>query len=162
MTLPSRTMAAGSEATARVNSAAHFRSIASARAASAMSAEVQSARRAASVGRRAKVSRKPERSRGRALPNAIRDATRSTSTVRRSSTAMRWRSGVAALNSAIATWRAAATSWARSGMVSHMRNKRLPALVVQASSSDSSVGAGSPRSVSVISRLRRVAASNAR
>ena len=71
--------------------------------------------------------------------------------------------GIARANAAIASWRAlAACLRSRSGCGSQWRSSRLPAAVAQVSSSDSSVGAGSPRSVSVISRLRRVAASSAR
>ena len=45
------------------------------------------------------------------------------------------------------------------GWCSQWRSRRLPMLVAQVSSKDASVGEGSPRMVSVSSRLRRVAAS---
>ena len=112
-------------------------------------------------GRRSRVSRNPERSRGRALPNAIRDAMRSMSTVFLSSVARRRNATLSACRSMMAAWRAAATSRLRTGFASHCRNKRLPAPVTHVSSSDSNVGPRSPRSVCVISRLRRVAASSA-
>ena len=122
----------------------------------------QSASDVASAGRRCSVSRSPARSRGRAVRSAMREAMRSTSTV-----------GLQRLRKRAAQWRRRGqlrdrrVARRRGGLRAQRIGEPLPQQAAagagaQLSSSDNSVGAASPRSVSVISRLRRVAGSSAR
>ncbi len=109
-----------------------------------------------SCGKASSVSRRPDRSRGRADFRAMRVVIRSTST-------QGFRYLCASLydshSLSTASRRARKIARSRSGWCSQWDKSRLPMLVAQVSSSDSRVGAGSPLSVWVISRLRRVAAS---
>ena len=91
----------------------------------------------------------------------MRPTTRSTSTVFFSPATSARAAGPSARSASAASWRAEALACDRSGCVSHVRNRRLPAAVAQPSSSENSVGAASPDNVAVISRLRRDAGSSA-
>jgi hypothetical protein len=66
----------------------------------------------------------------------MRDAMRSISTVVFSALRSALRDGGAAAISAIAVWRKAAADCARSGLVSQLRSRRLPAPVQQPSRSE--------------------------
>ena len=132
--------------------------------ASRTSGASRSASAARSAGSAASVSRKPgeiARARGAQARCAPRCARRR----RCGAGASRERRGTPRRREQVRRSRRAARQRAsrrRSGCVSQWRSSRLPAAVAHASSSDSSVGAGSPLSVAVISRLRRVAGSSAR
>ena len=112
------------------------------------------------VDRVSRLSRRADKSRGRALPRAMRAAMRSRS-------AMVFRlpeSSVLVLSAsraATASNRAWMWSRLRRGWCSHWASRRLPMWVAQLSSVENRVGAFLPDRVAVISRLRRVAASKA-
>jgi len=93
------------------------------------------------------VSRSPASSRGRTLRSATRPITRSTSTVRLSASAMVPAVRGSARNASMPSCRSVRRACARSGCVSQFRSSRLPAAVAHASSSECSVGASSPLSV---------------
>jgi hypothetical protein len=158
ITPPSRSSTAGSSAMAacsRACSAGGGCSAASKLSSSAQPAAPASGSVARSTGSVASVARRPLSSRGRIWRSDSRAVMRSTSLTWRSVA----RSGSAswAMSAATASCRALAIARSRGGCVSQWRSSRLPMPDLQLSSSDSSVGAFSPRRVSVSSRLRWVA-----
>jgi hypothetical protein len=150
----------------------------------ASSAELPRGSAACSAPSWARLVRSADRSRGRALLRAMRAVMRSMSAMLRRSLRRSARqasvraelveacpstgSGRTELmgdmpsSAAIASWRACACLRSDSGWCRQWRSQREPMLVAQVSSSDSSVGAGLPARVSLISRLRRVAGSRRR
>ena len=160
ITPPSRTIAAGSSAIARARR--------SRTPAGGARAAESSARRSASTpttsrcssGMRASESRSPDRSRGRAVLSAIRPAMRSTSATSRNAawTARYGPPPDSPESASTAPWRALTMARSRSGWCSQWPRRRLPIPVAHTSTRLMSVGAGVPRSVTVSSRLRRVAA----
>ena len=154
ITPPSRSSTAGSSARARessVSTAASGHRPPASRSSNAHAARGAESRKA---GRARKVARRPVNSRGRTCRKAMRAVMRSTSHSGLSllrSTAVSW-----AISASIASCRSAAVRRSREGRVVHNRSSRLPMPVPQVSISDSSVGAASPRSVWISSRLRRV------
>ncbi|ANW94770.1 hypothetical protein WUE2121_2163 [Neisseria meningitidis] len=103
-----------------------------------------------------RLSRKDAKSRGRALPTAMRAAMRSMSAMffRRHWRGLYWLS-----SAATASWLARMWARLRKGWCSQRAKRRLPIWVAQRSSVDIRVGDFLPERVCVISRLRRVAAS---
>jgi hypothetical protein len=115
--------------------------------------------------RRARLSRSEERSRGRALFRAMRAVMRSMSAKPARRLGQRGAGPFAGFADQRGDGLVAARgecSRSVSGWCRQWRSQREPMLVAQVSSSESRVGAGSPRRVSEISRLRRVAASRRR
>jgi hypothetical protein len=114
---------------------------------------------------RARLSRSEDRSRGRALLRAMRAAMRSMSAKPERPWPAPHEGPVAGIADQCRDRGSAAPAECRdpsSGWCRQWRSQREPMLVAQVSSSESRVGAGSPRRVSEISRLRRVAASRRR
>ena len=103
-----------------------------------------------------KPSRKPDKSRGRALPTAMRAAMRSMSPkgLNAACKVAAWGN-----KATIACWRNKMWGLRVRGWCSQVCNKRLPIWVAQSSKHDNKVGAVLPLKVRLISKLRRLAAS---